>query len=650
MRLKSLSLKEFRGITFTLRPDGGDTDIFGQNGAGKTSLFSAWTWLLYGKDSGSNADFTIKTLDAQGNVAQPGINHEVEAEIDLENGKPLLNLKKAYHEVYRKQRGKVTKEFSGNTADYWVDGVPVAEKEYKAVIAAIASEATLRLLSDPLYFNRDLHWTERRRLVLQIVGDVSEEDVIASDKALAHLPEMLKGHDTEQYKKIVKARQSVINDEMKSIPTRIDEATRSLADITDLIIEELPADIAKLKGSISEKQAEVARIKNGGEIAEKRKRIAEIETEMLDILRGDREGIETLIQAKGRELSEVQLRQTTLIGSITGMERTVEHISKEKDSLDGYLSALRQQWFEDNSKQFTFEQSSTCPTCSQALPESKLQEARDKALAAFNLDKAQKLERNVADGKRMKERVDQLKADLAYTTDQITKQTAAAQPDTTLISSLQEELEALRQQSLTHTGGPAYSAKLQEKALLENEIAGLTAGNTAAVAKVQEGIAGLNLSLDALVCSQAAVTNNESTEKRISQLKEQEKTLAAEFEKLEGELFLLDQFTRSKVSMLEERINSKFKLVRFKMFNILISGALEDCCEATYKGVPWTNDLNTAAKLNTGIDVINVLSEYFGLTCPLFLDNRDLVSKIIDTESQVINLYVSEADKSLRVA
>ena len=101
--------------------------------------------------------------------------------------------------------------------------------------------------------------------------------------------------------------------------------------------------------------------------------------------------------------------------------------------------------------------------------------------------------------------------------------------------------------------------------------------------------------------------------------------------------------------MLEEKINSKFKYARFKLFKTNINGGIEEVCETIFNGVPYSSGLNNAARINVGLDIISTLSEHYGVTAPIFVDNSEAVTKLIDINSQVISLVVSEKDKELRI-
>ena len=90
-----------------------------------------------------------------------------------------------------------------------------------------------------------------------------------------------------------------------------------------------------------------------------------------------------------------------------------------------------------------------------------------------------------------------------------------------------------------------------------------------------------------------------------------------------------------------------FKFVKFKLFETLINEAETECCKATVDGVPF-GDLNNAMKINVGVDIINTLCGKYEVSAPIFIDNRESINKLIDCESQIINLIVSK-DKKLRV-
>ncbi|SFR15383.1 AAA family ATPase [Desulfoscipio geothermicus] len=647
MKILKLSLKNFKGIrSFTLDTRGGNIDIYGDNATGKTTLFDAFIWLLFDKDSQNRKDFDIKTLDQNG---QPfhGLEHEVEGVFDI--GGRTIALRKVYAEKWTKKRGSAEKTFTGHTTDYYIDGVPVKKNEYTARIADIADEEAFKLLTNPLYFNTQLHWQDRRKILLQVCGDISDEEVIASDKSLSRLPDILQGRKLEDHRKVIAARRAEINKELDRIPVRIDEVQQYLPNITDIDPEKTAQKISTLKEAVKEKELQIARIESGGEIAEKTKALREVESQLLEIKNKHRSKYESWVQEQQKQLNEARERFYNLQGDIKSLERSLASNQEAAQRYQKQMDELRQEWHRVNAQEFTFEQDDTCPTCGQPLPAEKLAEAREKALARFNREKAERLESISAQGKELKAKAGELVAENAEIEKKLKDARAKLVDAEAAVNSLQKEVESLRQAMDGYADDPAYVQALNQKQELEAAIAALKGGRREEIQRVREEIAYLEQQIRQAESALADIERFNMGQKRIEELKEQERRLAAEFEKLEGELYLTEQFIRTKVNLLEEKINSRFKFARFKLFDVQVNGGVVECCETIYNGVPYSSGLNNAARINVGLDIINTLSEYYGFTAPIFVDNREAVTKLIETRAQVISLIVSEADKKLRV-
>jgi DNA repair exonuclease SbcCD ATPase subunit len=645
--LERLTLRNFKGIRdFTLDARGVDVNVYGDNAVGKTTLFDAWTWLLFGKDSANQANFEIKTLLSDGTPIH-NLEHEVEAVLSIDGRRTTL--RRVYKEVWTKKRGSATAEFSGHTTDYFVDGVPVKKGEYEAAVAAIVDEQLFRLLTDPRYFNEVLKWQDRRKILLEICGDLTDDEVIASDRALADLPAILDGRTIEQHRKMVAAKRKEINEQLERIPVRIDEATRSIPELPEESEQFYESHIDELRDIIRMKQEEIVRIQSGGEVTAKQNRIREIEGEMLELknrLQGDT--LEKIAAAR-REETHLRMEIEDLQRQIDALERRINQNEMAIQLKGGERERLRQKWYEVDGRKFEGHQhDETCAACGQPLPAEKIAEARRKAEEQFNLEKARELESITRAGKALateiealqaenesaREKIETLRADL-----QVKKEAHAA-----AVAAL-SELEASR---VDVTADPSYQAKLAEIDALRAEIASLQRSTTQAVAAIRAEIAGYEAHIAELEREKAKFELAEAARRRITELEQREKELSAEFERLERELHLLDEFTRTKVDLLESRINSKFRLARFKLFREQINGGLEETCEVMVDGVPYSS-LNNAARHNVGLDIISTLSEHFGICAPIFIDNAESITRPLDTPGQQIRLIVSAADKQLRV-
>ncbi len=650
MKLNILRLRNFKGIkSCTLDIQGGDTVVFGRNGTGKTTLADAFMWILFGKDSRNQSQFDIKTLDAADGQPIHGLEHEVEAVLELPDG-TRITLRKVYKEKWTKRRGAATAEFTGHTTDHFVDDVPVSKTKYTARVAEIADEDVFRLLADPTHFNANLHWQDRRALLLEVCGDISDADVIASDKALAALPDILGDRTIDDHRAVVQAQRRKINEELKQIPARIDEVGRGLPDASEADPDALAAELADLREQRKAKDTERTRVETGGEVAQKQKRLAEVETEILEMERKSRAGQVDAASTERGKLREIQDDIDDAQRDIRGCKKDIEDVSAAADELEKRLSGLRDKWAEVDAEVFEYNTSDTCPTCGQGLPADQVEDAREKALAAFNMGKAEKLEAISAEGKRLAAEA-KAKREVAKSSEEnkadAEKRLANLQAKA---KRLQVRIEKLDGAPPTPAALPPEHAKLaMERDRLTMEIAELQEGNTTTLDRLAGEIEALDQEITVAAAQIARVEQRQQGEQRIAELGARERQLAAEYEDLEHELHLIDEFTRAKVALLDTKINSRFKHARFQLFKENINGGIEPCCETLFNGVPYGSNLNTGARVLVGLDIINTLSDHYGFAPPVFADNAESVTEFPETRGQLIRLVHSPKDKALRV-
>lgn len=647
IRLLELNLKNFKGIrSFSLKPNGNNARVFGDNATGKTTLFDSELWLLFDKDSNNRKDFAIKTLDKDGNVLH-NLDHEVEG-VFLVDGK-TLTLKKVYSEKWTQKRGSITKEFSGHTTDYAIDGVPVKKKEYDEKISSLISEDVFKLLTSPSYFNEQLKWQDRRKVLLEVAGDVTDAEVIASNKDLETLLDVLNGRSIEDHRKVIAARRKEINEQLEKIPVRIDEINHNLPDLSGLDKSSLESQIKQINTEIDEKQDLISNIRNGADITRKQKEIQEIEIEFLKIKQQHESGSNDQLYKLKARIQEEESNVSLIHSKAKHIQSQIKFNDDKLKQIERQLQEWRNEWSVVNSKEFTHDDQCVCPTCGQDLPEEQVNSAREKALSQFNLEKSKQLEEITAKGKEGASRKQSLLEENSGLEKEYQKYQDQVNEKQDKVSKLKEQLKQIESTITDITENPQYVEKLQEKQKKQKEIAELQTSSLESIEAIQVEIVQLKQKRDQLnaVLGQFAVSKQ--TEKRIKELEEQQKNLAAEFEKLEHELYLTEEFIRSKVNLLEDKINSKFKYARFKLFETQINGGLQEVCETLYEGVPYSSGLNNAAKINVGLDVINTLSEHYGFRAPIFVDNSEAVTKLIETNSQLISLVVSEKDKELRV-
>lgn len=631
MKLLKLNLQNFKGIRNSEFDFGGiDATIYGDNATGKTTVFDSLCWLLFGKDSLDRADFEIKTLENGEPIHK--VNHEVEAEFLNDDGNSFT-LRRVYREKYSSPRGGDTK-LTGHTTDYFINDVPVKEKEYKQYINDVIAEDVFKLITNPLYFNEQYSWQNRRQLLLKMCGDVDDESVINSRSELTRLAELLNGRTVDEQRKIVAAKKTAINKELDMIPVRIDEALRNKADIATSE-SKLTTDIETLNKSINELENQKATIINGFSSTEKRSKIDEIgrqlkarQSEVLSIYNSEKQRKRGEYEALLTQLKIIESEHDRYTDRAYDLAKDIERESKRIETLQAEFDTF-------NAQEFNKE---ACPTCGQPLPEDKQAELE----AAFNSEKAAKLEEwqsLIESAKKLKANYEEQREVLIVKADGLTKE---IEDKTKAYESKFKEYESYLEPNVEDD--PDYKELKAELFLLE-----LDEGEEAddkEVSRLDEEISSVKEKRAALETELNKYTLNADIQKRVIELENQQQKLAAEKNLLDETSFLIDEFVKAKVDMLEESINSHFEYARFKMFNVLVNGNVEECCETTYKGVPYRS-MNNAARMNVGLDIINALTKFYNVTAPVFIDNAEAVTDFIKCNSQTIKLVVDADFKEL---
>jgi hypothetical protein len=296
---------------------------------------------------------------------------------------------------------------------------------------------------------------------------------------------------------------------------------------------------------------------------------------------------------------------------------------------------IREDWHIENNKQPSND--NTCPTCGQDLPKDIVKNT----IGMFNRLKSDRLTMITATGKEMAANIEQRNKDIEAAKVEIAKLTDMIAGVDEIIARKKAEFEKVYV-------GVDIDDLDRQKDVLEQEIDALLNGSVVQEENTQREIFESQEKFDELNQLEASWKAAESCRIRISELEAQEKELAAEFERLEAEIFLIEKFIIKKVEMLEGQINSRFKLARFKLFETQINEGIKECCDVLYNGVPYNHGLNSGARINVGLDIIQTLSEYYGFQAPVFVDNRESINNLFPISSQVISLVVSN-DKALSI-
>ena len=632
MKLTKLELLNFKGLkSFTINLNG-DVVIRGDNATGKTTVFDSVCWLLFGKDSLDRADFEIKTLDGGKPIHK--VNHEVTGTFTLDEG-GTVELKRVYREKYSSPRGgDIT--LTGHTTDYFVDGVPKKEKEYKEVVNTLIDESIFKLITNPLYFNETYSWQNRRKLLLEMCGDIDDISVINSRDDLRRLAELLEGRTVDDHRKVVAAKKTAINKELDMIPIRIDEAVRNKPEtVSDKA--KLIRDIQTLDAGIDEIEKQKAIIQNGFSSTERESKIRDIKRQLeaqgskvLSDYHKQKQHLRGEYEASLTKLKMVEVDRDRCADRRDELNKEIERESKR-------IATLQLEFDTFNAQQFNKE---SCPTCGQALPADKQAVLE----AEFNTNKAKKLEEwkgLIESAVKLKGNYEEQQEIMASKIDSLT--TEASQYNDAYNVKF-KEYEAYSKPNLEDD--PVYADLKAQLFLLE--IDDEPGAEAEEIAKLNEELSSMKAKKAGLETELNKFKLIDDINHRILELENQQQKLVAEKNALDEASFLMDEFIKAKVNMLEENINSRFNLARFKMFNVMLNGSIEECCETTYKGVPYRS-MNNAARINVGLDIINALTSYYKVNAPVFIDNAEAVTEFIPVNSQTIKLIVDESEPQLVV-
>ena len=632
--LKSLKIENFKGCKNREIQFGSVTDIYGDNGTGKTTIDDAFTWLLFDRDSSGSTKFGVRPRNEDKSL----VNHvEIMVEGEFEVDGSPISLKKVQKQNWVKKRGTGTQELQGNKNEYEINGFPAKEKEFKEKVGEIIDDITFRIVTDPRAFAA-LDWKEKRKIIMRLVSEVTDEDVlksgdfgaIADDLAMAPADKCL-----DKYKKsLLKLKK-----DQEEIPTRIDEASRSIVavDVADLELQ---------KNALNEKLEAVR--KDREDFSGKYKRVSELNAEIMKI-KLDMGDLERKHNADyQQQVRAARTEYDSYISQIYGLESQKSLVESTLNSrmetmkeLKAELSDLGKKW--SDTKHMSINPSDTvCDKCGQEYPEDK----KEEILQDFSRRKEQRLEEINTKGGAVKAKIQSVEKDIVSFKEKLKKISDNLNNARKESEEKKAAMESIKQPSPVEEL-PEYielEKKLQD---LNTELGSIDDGESyRKQLEIQER--GIKEELVAVEKNLALDHANEKLRDRILDLNKELKDVSQKIADCEAKIFLLEKFTVQKMTMLSARVDEKFSFVKINMFNTQINGGVSETCDITVNGVGYS-DLNNAKKIQAGLDVIYALQQLYQIKAPIFIDNRESVTSIPENGTQIINMFVSKEDKELRI-
>lgn len=646
IELKKLGLLNFKGARNVEVTFEGDTTISGDNGVGKSTLFDAFVWLLFGKNAEDKKDFSIKTYDAEGNII-PRIPHEVSAVITVDDNE--ISLRRCFNEKWTKKRGSAVEEFTGHEEERFWNEVPCTLKEWNTKIAELIPEQTFKMITNPRYFT-SMKTEQQRAVLMSMSGEVKEMDIVGGDPEFVALLQNLQGKTLEEYKRQIASKKSLIKAEIKAIPERIDERKRDLTDNLDEAtlnntaislrqreesVEAILLHNSKAMDAYNEQRAEVNR-----KVTSISTMIAEREREIMS--EANREFMENQ-----KQIMDLQNQISTSTYNKEQLSARLSELKKEKSLLEVEINELRELYKQICAETLTFSGDEfVCPTCHRPFEVSDIERIQSEMTERFNTNKVERLNKLNEKGSGMTTRLVGIEQSITETTQSI----ATAQSKK---KNLEQQLEAIK--PMKESNADVYinvDARLRDlkemlnKAKSEYDAIPTTVSDED-TAKSQAILQDIRTQLKDVEAQLSKVRRNKEIEIRCEQLADELRSNAEELACLEGVEYTIARYQKRRVDLVEGKINALFRNVRWKLYDTQINGGEVECCIPMVDGTPFA-DANKTSQLHAGLDIIRTISRREGIVAPIFIDNAESFNTLPEMDAQIIRLVVSH-DKQLTI-
>lgn len=649
--LKSLALVNFKGVRdFSIAFNDGITTVCGDNGTGKTTLYDAYLWLLFGKDSTGRSDgangFNVKTTGEDGKPIYR-LEHSVTAVLEVD-GKEI-KLQRSLVEKWQKVNG-TTEEVMKDETQYFINDVRTGtKKEYQAEISEIIPEDVFRMITNPYYFT-SLGAETQKDMLLEMVGNIDDEEVAATDPDFLALLDQINGTSLAKWAREIAAKKRACNDALATIPASIETAQKLMPESENWTV--LEKQLKEVQDRVKEIDAQIADKSALNDEAYKRKMALMKQQADKRIKLQDRENTIRMEAnaAHNKALSDIQQMENELSinqKNLDSYRNDKMNVDGKIDELNGKLVEMREQFKTVAKEQFPEPSGDVlvCPTCGEPYKGENLENAIAKLRGNFEQSKSKRQKDIQTKGK-------QYKAEYDRAVEQQTKLTG-------LIAKLEDDALEIKgnitiKKNNIPVAGNADEAIANDKECigLRNDIAEIANQlqvevPQADVSELQSEKADSNAAIADINKRLGKRAMIERVNKEIADL--EEKRIAnnqakADLEKWE-DVYL--RFQKAKDEVLMQRINGLFNVVSFSFVKEQKNGGEKVTCYCMVNGVPYA-DVNACGKVNAGLDIINAICATKGISAPIFIDNRESFNQIIPTISQIVNLKVSN-DKSLTI-
>lgn len=644
MRIKHIYLQNFCKFygSNTLDADIYDrTEISGVNETGKSTIKRAIQYIFGCRDENGREITGIRPHDKDGNDIDGDITAEVTVEID---GTDKV-LKKVCRQKFNKKG-----EFTGNVTDYYVNDIPKKSADFEAFLEdSVCGKDKFSLCINAMTLLLK-GGTDQRAILADMFGQHSNDDICNQFPEFEGLRTVLQDGTVDELKKRcnvqlygTRGRNGTkgLQDLLDEIPSRIDEISRQIVDIdlADLelqknaLLEKLNAN-SEQQNDNQKRMAEYDKLSDG--IIELKGQLSALQQNANEKLDADRREKRTTLNQIHNEHQKELLKADTIREEITGLEKRIAQYEQKRQD-------LKKSW--DLNKSLKFDENSLiCPYCGQEYPEEKKEQLRTE----FDVHKAHELELITKEGSSCADHIKADQAEMEHKRKELKKtedEVERLEKEIAIADNALNSIPASVDISNTEEY-KAIQSQIAEKEAAMNRYADMQSMRIelkCAEEEIRSDIEQVNKKL-------TSVSINESVDKRIAELEQERRDIAQKITDVQAQLDLLKKFSRKKNELLEDDVNEYLEFCHVKMFIPLVNGDTEECCDFTYRGEPYSRNMNHGARILTEIDICNAFQKRCGVELPIMVDDTESLDpwKIPDVDSQLIMFRRSD-DAVLKV-
>ena len=617
------------------------TEISGVNETGKSTIKRAIQYIFGCRDENGKEISGIRPHDKDGNDLDGDITTEVTVEID---GTDKV-LKKVCRQKFNKKG-----EFTGNVTDYYVNDIPKKAADFEAFLEdSVCGKDKFSLCINAMTLLLK-GGTDQRAILADMFGQHSNDDICNQFPEFEGLRTVLQDGTVDELKKRcnvqlygTRGRNGTkgLQDLLDEIPSRIDEISRQIVDIdlADLelqknaLLEKLNAN-SEQQNDNQKRMAEYDKLSDG--IIELKGQLSALQQNANEKLDADRREKRTTLNQIHNEHQKELLKADTIREEITGLEKRIAQYEQKRQD-------LKKSW--DLNKSLKFDENSLiCPYCGQEYPEEKKEQLRTE----FDVHKAHELELITKEGSSCADHIKADQAEMEHKRKELKKtedEVERLEKEIAIADNALNSIPASVDISNTEEY-KAIQSQIAEKEAAMNRYADMQSMRIelkCAEEEIRSDIEQVNKKL-------TSVSINESVDKRIAELEQERRDIAQKITDVQAQLDLLKKFSRKKNELLEDDVNEYLEFCHVKMFRPLVNGDTEECCDFTYRGEPYSRNMNHGARILTEIDICNAFQKRCGVELPIMVDDTESLDpwKIPDVDSQLIMFRRSD-DAVLKV-